>query len=84
MKNLNLLIWLTQLGLSTALPPAAFCILGVLLHRHRGWGIWTVWAGIVLGLICAVRGFRHSLKLMERMAEAAPQGKPSASFNDHQ
>lgn len=82
MKNLNMLIWLTQLGLSTALPPGVFCVLGIWLYRERGWGIWTVWAGLILGLICAVKGFQSALNAMDRMAQAGIQDPPEA-FNEH-
>lgn len=83
MKDLNMLIWLTQLGLSTALPPAVLCVSGIWLHRERGWGGWTVWAGLVLGLAGAAQGFRYSLHVMERMAEADSREPPSASFHEH-
>ena len=78
-----MLVWLTQLGLSTALPLAGFVLLGVWLHQNRGWGMWTVWAGLVIGLICAVNGFRDSLKIMEMMSENKQQDPPPVSFNEH-
>lgn len=83
MKDLKMLVWLTQLGLSTALPLAGFVLLGVWLHQSRGWGMWTVWAGLVIGLICAVNGFRDSLKIMEMMSENKQQDPPPVSFNEH-
>lgn len=83
MKELNMLVWLTQLGLSAALPLAGFTFLGIWLHNSLGWGVWTVWAGLILGLITAVQGFRDSLKAMERMAEPARKEKPPVSFNEH-
>lgn len=84
MKEFNLLIWLTQLGLSIALPLAGFTLLGVWLHNSIGWGQWTVWAGLVLGLICAVNGFRDSLRAMERMSKSKKDpGPPPVAFNDH-
>ena len=70
MKNVSLLVWLTQLGLSVALPLAGFVLLGFWLHSHLGWGVWTVFAGLILGLVCAVQGFRDSLKAMELMAKS--------------
>lgn len=84
MKEYRLLIWLTQLGLSVALPLAGFVLLGVWLHSARGWGVWTVIAGLFLGLICAVQGFRDSLKAMNRMSGSKQsQDNPPVSFNSH-
>lgn len=84
MKEYRLLIWLTQLGLSVALPLAGFTLLGVWLHTAKGWGVWVVIAGLALGLICAVQGFRDSLKAMERMSgNKKKQEKPPVSFNSH-
>ena len=84
MKDFNLLIWLTQLGLSVALPLAGFVFLGVWLHESRGWGSWTVWAGIIIGISSAVSGFRNALKTMELMAkDRKKQEPPPVSFNDH-
>jgi Na+/proline symporter len=84
MKHYQLLVWLTQLGLSVALPLAGFVMLGVWLHTAKGWGAWTVIAGLALGLICAVRGFLDSLHIMEQMSrdKKDPQPPPK-SFNQH-
>ena len=84
MKQYNLLIWLTQLGLSVALPLAGFSLLGIWLHSSLGWGIWTVFAGLALGLSSAIRGFVDSLRAMERMSETKKeQEPPPVSFNNH-
>lgn len=84
MKNLNLLIWLTQLGLSTVLPLATFTILAIYLRDRFGWGDWVIWVGVVLGVICAIDGFRDSLKAMVRMAKNGEEKEqPPVSFNDH-
>ena len=84
MKDLSLLVWLTQLGLSVALPLAGYVLLGVWLYTGCGWGVWTVWAGIGLGLICAIDGFRSSLKAMERLSRKPKEDvPPPVSFNDH-
>lgn len=82
MKNLNLLVWLTQLGLSVALPPAGFILVGVWLRDHCNWGTWVLWVSIVLGIICAIQGLRSSLKVMERMSRDDKEQHPAA-FNDH-
>ena len=84
MKELNLMIWLTQLGLSVAAPLAGFIILGVWLHSSLGWGTWTVWCGVILGISGAVSGLRSSLKIMEQMsAGKKPTDPPPVAFNDH-
>jgi hypothetical protein len=84
MKDLSLLVWLTQLGLSVALPPGCFILLAVWLHNSHGWGTWVIWVGIGLGLICAVDGFRTSLKAMERLSHKPKEdAPPPVSFNDH-
>lgn len=83
MKDLSLLTWLTQLGLSVALPPAVLILLAVWLRNTFGWGQWVIWVGIALGLYCAVDGFRTSLKVMERMSGGKKEEKTPVSFNDH-
>ena len=40
MKNLNMLVWLTQLGLSVAGPLAGFILLAVWLRQHFELGGW--------------------------------------------
>lgn len=84
MKEMNLLIWLTQLGLSVGLPLAGFVLLAVWLHRACGWGVWVIPAGLIIGLISAVSGFRGSLQAMEIMAKSKKkQDPPPVSFNEH-
>lgn len=84
MKDLSLLVWLTQLGLSVALPLAGFLILAVWLHQSCGWGSWVIGAGLVLGLISAVSSFRSSLQAMEAMSKDRKKKDPSPiSFNEH-
>lgn len=85
MKDISLLVWLTQLGLSVALPPAGFILLAVWLRDRFGWGEWVLWVGIVLGLICAADGLRSSLKAMSRMTkDGQKKDPPPVSFNDHE
>jgi len=84
MRDLRLLVWLTQLGLSTALPLAGFALLGIWLHKSIGWGQWTIWVGLVLGVISAIRGFRDSLKAMELMTKDKKAAEPPpTAFNSH-
>lgn len=83
MKKMNLLIWLTQLGLSVVLPLGGFILLALWLQKQFAWGDWVVIAGVVLGIICAVDGLRVSLKAMERMSKDKKEEEPPVSFNDH-
>ncbi len=84
MKDFKLLVWLTQLGLSTALPLGGFILLAVWLHRQLGWGQWVIWLGVILGIITALDGLRMSLKTMSRMAEPKEEEPPPLGFNEHE
>lgn len=84
MKNLNMLVWLTQLGFSVAFPLAGFILLAVWLRERFDLGAWVLVAGIVLGLAGAVDGLRTSLKAMEIMSkDKKDEAPPPVSFNDH-
>jgi len=84
MKDITLLTWLTQLGLSTALPLVGFILLALWLHHSCGWGVWVLWVGIFLGLVGAIDGLRTSLKAMSRIAKPKKGSTPPpVSFNDH-
>ena len=84
MKGLNLLVWLTQLGISVTVPPVVFILLGVWLRDRFGLGSWVVIVAVAAGIICAVDGLRNSLKAMERMTKDKKQEQPPVSFNDHE
>ena len=84
MKKMNLLIWLTQLGLSVVVPLGGFILLALWLRQQFGWGDWVIIVGVLLGVVCAVDGLRTSLKAMERMSkDKKEEQEPPASFNDH-
>lgn len=83
MKDLNLLIWLSQLGLSVALPLGGCILVAVWLYHQFHFGVWVIIVGVILGLICAVDGLRTSLKAMERFSEDKKKEDPPISYNDH-
>ena len=81
-----MLVWITQLGVSVAVPLAGFTLLGLWLRSRFGLGVWALLLCLALGFISAINGLRHSLKLMEQMdrqndRKTAP---PPVSFNDHE
>lgn len=84
MKDLSLLVWLTQLGMTVALPLAGFVLLGVWLNQRFALGTWVVIAGLVVGLCSAVTGLRSSLRLLEQLSSGKKDhSPPPVSFNDH-
>lgn len=84
MKNLSLIVWFTQLGLSVAVPPAGFILLALWLRDFCGWGGWVLWVGIALGVVGAFDGLRISLKAMERMSRSEKKEDTPVSFNEHE
>ncbi len=83
MKDLTLLIWLTQLGLSVAIPPAGFVLLSLWLQDRFGLGNWVVIVGVILGITGAINGLRDSLKALQKLTKRQPDEPPAVSFNDH-
>ncbi len=84
MRDFNMLVWLTQLGLSVAAPLAGFLFLALWLRSTFGLGVWILWAGLALGLYSAAAGFLQSLKAMERMSGGKNrQEPPPIGFNEH-
>ncbi len=82
MKDINLFVWLSQLGLSVAAPLALFILLAVWLRNACGWGMWIIWVGIVLGVYCAITGLVSTLKALSRMTDKKTEPK-GVSFNEH-
>lgn len=83
MKSLKNLIWLTQLGLSVAVPPVCFILLAVWLRSAHSWGSWVIWVGIFLGVYSAVEGFRATIKVMTLTNKEKEEPEPPVSFNEH-
>ena len=83
MKQLHLLVWITQLGLSTAMPLAGFILLAVWLRGRFCWGNWVIWAGILLGLYIAITGFLNCLKTLKRLTDGNEKDPPPVAFNEH-
>lgn len=84
MKNLNLIVWLTQLGISVAAPLAGFTLLALWLQQRYALGKWVVLVGLFLGLWSAISGFCTSLRTMRKLSDGKKdKEEPPVSFNDH-
>lgn len=84
MKELTLLTWLTQLGLTVAFPLGGFIWLSVWLRNRFDLGSWVLWLGIGLGVVLALDGLRTSLKTLSRITAGDKKKEPPAvSFNEH-
>ena len=83
MKNVNLLVWVTQLGLSTAVPLAGFIVLAVWLRNRFDFGSWVIFVGIGLGLFCAIDGLVRNMKALDRMSQEKEKNNPPVSFGEH-
>ena len=85
MKDLNLLVWMTQLGLSVAMPLGGFVLLGLWLRQRFDLGIWVVLVGCAVGLITAIDGLRYSLRIMAQTEKKKEDNAPPpVSFNEHE
>ena len=83
MKNLQLLTWLTQLGLSTAVPLAGFILLAVWLKNRFSLGNWVLFVGIGVGFHCAIDGFYKNLKILSQMTREKKEKEPPVTFSEH-
>ena len=88
MKNLyqiaRHLVWLTQFGLSVALPPVLLLLGAVWLKNHFALGSWIVLVGLLLGLFASIGSLHKNLKSIDREGkEDTPRTPPPISFNNH-
>lgn len=84
MKEMSLLVWLSQLGLSVATPPVLLILLAVWLRDSCGWGGWVLWVGIGIGVYMSVMSFISSLKTLSRLTvDKKKEQQIPVSFNEH-
>lgn len=83
MKDLALLAWLTQLGISVAVPPVVLICLAAWLRDRFGLGSWIIWVGIGLGFYLAITGLVSSLKTLFRLTKDRKKEAPPVAFNEH-
>ena len=82
MKDAKLLIWLSQLGMSTLLPPAVCILFSVWLKNQFAWGNWVLILGAILGIVAGARGFFSILKAAD-LLQKKEKDPPPVSFNEH-
>ena len=84
MKFLNLLIWVTQFGLSILFPLCFFLLLAVWLQNKFGLGMWIMAVCGILGFLITISTVRANLRSLRKAAEeASSQEPPPIAFNDH-
>lgn len=84
MKLLNLLMWVTQFGVSVIFPTLLFLILAVWLQSKFSLGIWVVVVCGILGILTSVQTTRACLHSLKRAAEEASGNRePPIGFNNH-
>lgn len=83
-KIARALVWITQLGLSVAVPPVVFIWAAVWLRDSLGLGGWIVAVGVLVGVLGAAGGLTSSLKSIKYIADSEDAEHKSVSFNDHE
>lgn len=84
MKLLNLLMWVTQFGLSAIFPTLLFLWLGAWLQNRFGLGTWVLVVMGIIGVLTSVSSARACLQSMLKTAQELSGSKePPVAFNDH-
>lgn len=83
MKELGLLIWLPQFGISIVFPMIGFIMLAVWLQEKFSLGQWIIWVGILFGLITAAVGVRDTIKAIALTDKRKKDDNSPVSFNAH-
>ena len=85
MKDLTLLVWLTQLGISVAVPLSVFVGGALWLQNKFVLGSWIVIVGVVLGVMLAIYEFYRMMKLLDKVGNKKKHEETTAVFfNDHE
>lgn len=84
MKLLNLLLWVTQFGVSILFPLCFFLLLAVWLQNKFGLGMWIIIVCGILGLLTTISTVRSCLhSLLKAAEEVSPKKDSPIAFNDH-
>ena len=84
MKLLNLLMWVTQFGLSIIFPTLFFLWLAVWLQNKFHLGVWIVVVLGIIGILTSISTTKSCLRSMRKAAQELSDSKePPIAFNDH-
>ena len=84
MKIINLLMWVTQFGLSVIFPTLLFLWIGVWLRTKFALGLWVLAVMGILGVLTSVSTAKSCLRSMRKAAEeVSGQKDHPISFNNH-
>ena len=75
MKDLHMLVWLTQVGISVAAPPVVSLLIGFWLRNRFDLGAWCILVAFALGR----QRPAANLDADGEDASAKPQGSPVGS-----
>ena len=81
-RALQVLVWLTQAGLSIVIPPLLFIGGAAWLKARFSLGDWVTVVGIVLGVLGVIGGLINTFRTLDRIGHA-PEDEPPRGFNDH-
>ena len=85
MKDLTLLVWLTQLGISVAVPLGVIVGGALWLQKRFAMGSWIVIVVVVLGISLAIYEFYRMMKLLDKVGNKKKEKETTAVyFNDHE
>ena len=84
MKQLQKLLWLTQLGGSLVTPPLLCLFLGHLAQSKWGWGTWVMVAAILIGLAASACSAASFLRYCKKCSEKERKGDKPIAFNNHE
>jgi len=84
MKILNLLMWVTQFGLSIIFPTLFFLWLAVWLQGRFGLGMWVLVVLGSIGVLTSVSTAKSCYRSMKKAADELSDRKDTPiAFNDH-
>lgn len=86
MKQISLLLWVTQFGFSILFPVCFFLIAGTWLQERFDLGTWVLVVCGIVGLLTSISTTRSCIRAMRKEAgdrKSEEDHKTVVAFNDH-